>query len=97
MQVRVDVANEHIPKAQARLAAFYGDATETAPRSIEMDLARLDFLMRSDRGSEVGAWLDVIERRGGAYARRRAEAISLASLRCDWQFARSPLKWSIRR
>jgi hypothetical protein len=81
MQIRIDVANQNMPKAQARLAAFYGDAPKTAPRSIEMDLARLDFLMRSDQGSEVGAWLDVIEQRGGAYARRRAEAISLASLR----------------
>jgi hypothetical protein len=81
MQVRVDVAKQSMLKAQARLAAFYGDAPETAPRSIEMDLARLDFLMRSNRAREVGAWLDVIEQRGGAYARRRAEAISLASLR----------------
>ncbi len=81
MQVRVDVANQNMPKAHAQLAAFYGDSPETAPRSIEMDLARLDFLMRSDQGSEVGTWLDVMEQRGGAYARRRAEAISLASLR----------------
>ena len=39
--------------------------------------------MRSDQGSEIGKWLDVIEQRGGAYARRRAEAVSLAILRAS--------------
>ena len=81
MQVRIDVAKDRLSEAQTRLAGFYGDAIESAPISIEMDLARLEFLLRSDRAGEVGEWLDAIERRGGAYARRRAEAISLASLR----------------
>ncbi len=47
-----------------------------------MDLARLQYLL-AQGGSvgEIGSWLDTIERRGGLYARRRAEAISLAKLR----------------
>lgn len=81
MKIRIDIANQDLRQAQDRLDAFYGRAPAAAPRSIDMDLARLEFLMLGDHGSEVGAWLDSIEQRGGAYARRRAEAISLARLR----------------
>ncbi len=82
MQVRIDLARDRLDSAQARLQSFYGDSPQDAPRSIEMDLARMEWLLaQGGRGGEVGAWLDSIEQRGGLYARRRAETLSLAKLR----------------
>lgn len=81
MQVRLDLARDRSDQARARLASFYGAAPATAPRSIDMDLARLDYLMVSSNPGALGEWLDAIEQRGGAYARRRAEAVSLTLLR----------------
>ena len=52
------------------------------PSSVELDLARLEYLIAAkDQG--VGGFLEEIEQRWGAYARRRAEAISLKRLRAD--------------
>ncbi|MFK8113577.1 MAG: hypothetical protein AB8B91_15355 [Rubripirellula sp.] len=79
--VRMSLASKKEKAADALLSDFYGVDPLAAPPSIEMDLAKLDSLIQSDRGQEVGNWLEVIEKRGGAYARRRAEAISLAKLR----------------
>jgi tetratricopeptide (TPR) repeat protein len=62
------------------LQSYYGDDPESAPRSIEMDLARFEFLLRADSGRGSGGWLDAIQRRGGDYARRRAEAVALSLL-----------------
>ena len=81
LQVQIDVAKGTMEKAKDRLGAYYGQSPADAPASLEMDLARLDYLLQSGARRDVGAWLDAIEQRGGAYARRRAEAISLASLR----------------
>jgi hypothetical protein len=81
MSVQLHLANQQMDQAQTLLSAYYGTTPLQAPPSIEMDLARLDFLMQSNQPAEVGNWLESIEQRGGAYARRRAEAISLASLR----------------
>ncbi|MCG8650141.1 MAG: hypothetical protein MI861_09920 [Pirellulales bacterium] len=81
MQVRVDIGRERITAAQRRLGVYYGDSPATAPPSVEMDRARLEYLLASDHGGEgIGPWLDAIERRSGLYARRRAEAVSLARL-----------------
>lgn len=63
--------------AATLLAEYYGDNPDQSPRSIEMDLARLEFLLRFTP-EQVGRWFDSIERRGGRYARRRAESIALA-------------------
>lgn len=82
MQVRVDVARERMKSADVRLKRYYGTVPTNASKSIEMDLARLDFLIARDaRASEVGNWFDAIEKRNGLYARRRAEALSLTKLR----------------
>ena len=81
LQVRLDIEQQRYGIAQKRLASFYGSDPSKAPTSIEMDLAQLRFLMRNPSQGNVGQWLDVIEQRGGAFARRRAEAISLASVR----------------
>jgi hypothetical protein len=81
MQVRLDLARGRMQQAESRLAVFYGDSPATGPQSIEMDLARLDYLMQSGNSGALGGWLDAIEQRGGAYARRRAEAVSLSLLR----------------
>ena len=49
-------------------------------RSMEMDLAKLEFMLRSDPAAASGDWLEAIELRGGVYARRRAEAMALSML-----------------
>jgi hypothetical protein len=79
MQIRLDIASGSLDRAGARLAAYYDPSAELAPPCLEMDLARLEFLLHSDRGGAVGAWLAAIEQRGGGYARRLAEALSLAA------------------
>jgi hypothetical protein len=79
--VRLDIAQGRTLQAAARLQAFYGDAPIDAEPSIEMDLARVEFLMRGEQSREFGDWLEIVEQRGGVFARRRAEAISLANIR----------------
>ncbi len=82
MQVRIDLATDRVSNAAARLQAYYGSSPATAPKSVELDLARLEYLLASDdQAGDVGGWMDAIERRSGLYARRRAQAISLARLR----------------
>ncbi len=80
LQVRLDLAQQRYSSAAERLKSYYGDDPESAPRSIEMDLARFEFLLRSDSSRSSGDWLEVIQRRGGDYARRRAEAVALSLL-----------------
>lgn len=81
MIARLNLAMKNLPRVQSLLESYYGSSPLTAPPSIEMDLARLDYLLQTNQASEVGTWLEQIEQRGGRYARRRAEAISLATLR----------------
>lgn len=82
MLVRSDIGRQRMPDADTRLKNYFGTSPIDAPPSIDMDLARLEFLMERDvQSNEVGAWFDAIEKRNGLYARRRAEAISLAKLR----------------
>lgn len=80
LQVRLDLAQQRFQEAEKTLNDFYGSDPKAAPRSVEMDLARLEFLLRRQPGQEVGGWLDAIQQRGGRYARRRAEALALSLL-----------------
>ncbi len=95
MQIRIDIAVDRLASAKKRILAFYAPSSvsssvssslegslDETPLSIEMDLARLEYLLASNaQNGEIGRWLDSIERRGGLYARRRGESISLAKLR----------------
>ena len=78
MMVNIDLALGRVSQAGRRINAFYADQPTAV--SIEMDLAKLDWLIRQGN-AEVSDWLDSIERRHGAYARRRAEAISLSNMK----------------
>ncbi len=80
LQVRLDLAQQRHQSAAERLKRYFGDDPESAPRSIEMDLARFEFLVRAESGRSSGSWLEAIQRRGGDYARRRAEAFALSLL-----------------
>jgi len=79
LEIRIDLARDNERLAISRLSKFYGDDPRNAPHSIEMDLARLEYLLRF-RSDEVGSWFDAIQQRGGSYARWRAEAIALSRL-----------------
>ncbi|MEX0825055.1 MAG: hypothetical protein WD119_02765, partial [Pirellulaceae bacterium] len=92
LALQVRIAVERSPaKAAEILASYYGSDPATAPVSIEMDLARLRWLLeRSDleesatndqATAQIADWLDAIQRRGGVYARRRGEAEALQRLR----------------
>ncbi len=80
LRLRLDIARDRLRDAGQRVTEFYGSSVSSAPKSVEMDLARLEFLLSSP-DPQVGDWIEQIERRGGAFARRRAEAIALARLR----------------
>ncbi|NND99265.1 MAG: hypothetical protein HKN47_18250, partial [Pirellulaceae bacterium] len=80
IQIQLHQLKNESSLAEKRLAEFYGSEPDEAPFSIEMDLVRLDHLIRQN-DSSIGSWLTSIQRRNGDYARRRAEAISLAKLR----------------
>ena len=77
LQIQLTVAKGDQQQSALLLSQFYSDAPDQAPRSIEMDLARLEHLLAFDR-EKVGSWFQAIEQRGGPYARRRAESIALA-------------------
>ncbi len=81
LRIRLDLALAKIPQVESQLAAFYGTTPGSAPLSVEMDLARLEYLLQSTQKGVVGPWLDEISKRGGPYARRRAEAWSLQYLK----------------
>lgn len=73
-------------RAEARLRAFYGDDPAAAPPSTEMDLARLRYLIdgqteTAEDRQQIAEWIEQIERRDGAYARRRAETEMLRVVR----------------
>lgn len=77
LQISIQLANDDQVGAKSMLSGFFGDDPNAAPRSIEMDLIRLEYLLRF-RADQVGSWFDAVERRGGRYARRRAESIALS-------------------
>ena len=87
LRVRLRIAQGRMPEAGRLLAEFFGDVPESAPKALEMDLARLEFLLVANASNGVGDWLDAIQRRDGAFARRLADAISLSYLH-----ATGPLK-----
>jgi hypothetical protein len=80
LRLRLDIARDRLRDAGQRITEFYGSSVSSAPKSVEMDLARLEFLLASP-DPQVGDWIEQIERRNGAFARRRAESIALARLR----------------
>lgn len=79
--IRVDVANQDLTQAEMRLADFYRSQPDRSPPSIDMDLARLEYLLAAEMPDQVTPWLEAIGTRNGPYVRRRAEAVSLAYLR----------------
>lgn len=84
LQVEYELAKGRIAAAKLICDSFYGNTSEpdAAPQSIEMDFAMLDVLLASSGvENEAAAWLDFIQRRGGAFARRRAESIAIGVLR----------------
>jgi hypothetical protein len=81
LRIRVDLALDRLSQAESSLTGYYGSDPNAAPRSIEMDLARLEYLMRSEQITEIGRWLDQMGDRGGPYSRRRAEAWSLSFMK----------------
>jgi len=85
LKVRLCIAQGQMDQAGKLLTDFFGDVPETAPNALEMDLARLEFLLVTNAGRRVGDWLDAIQSRGGAYARRRADAVSLSHLKSTGQ------------
>ena len=74
------MAQQRMAQAAEMLDEYYGDQPSSAPRSIEMDLAKLEFMLRSNPQGSSGDWLEAIQARGGSYARRRAEAMALSLL-----------------
>lgn len=92
LALQVRLAVEQAPaKAAEILAGYYGSDPASAPVSIEMDLARLRWLLEQrdsqesgstdQRSAQIADWLDAVEQRGGAYARRRGEAETLQRMR----------------
>jgi hypothetical protein len=77
LQVQVKLAQGSEQEAASLLAGYFGDSPARAPRSIEMDVARLEYLLVHKK-DQIASWFDTIEERGGDYARRRAESIALA-------------------
>jgi hypothetical protein len=80
LRIHLDLAQGKLSDADKRLRAWYGEDLSESPRSIEMDLARQAYLVEA-KDKSVGNWLELIEARNGAFARRRAEAASLGKLR----------------
>ncbi|TWU58047.1 hypothetical protein [Rubripirellula reticaptiva] len=85
--VRINMASGRLREAGKTLDTFYGDDPDTAPFSVEMDLVRLKYLLANSAANDattdtsvVVRWIETIGRRNGAYATRRAEAISLSRL-----------------
>ncbi|EMI53531.1 signal peptide protein [Rhodopirellula sallentina SM41] len=77
--IRVDLSKKDWNAAQEKLNQFYGRSPSMATRSLAMDLARLQFLLMKptadDKTRAIGNWLDVLEKREGATARRAAETM----------------------
>ncbi len=95
--LRLELADEQWVGLSTQLHDFFGGDPDAAPRSFEMDLVRLRFLVRlkgltSDQVSKlvgvpndleraINEWIESIGKRNGAYERRRAEAIVLNELK----------------
>lgn len=78
--IRIDLANQSLDEASAKLRAFFGSDPASAPHSFKMDLAYFQFLILKSKIDQryeqsIGDWLDKIETRNGWVARRRAETV----------------------
>lgn len=86
LKVRLELARGDTSAARSLCDSFYQSHNSSAsnPGSLEMDFAKLDVLLAdSQSDTQVAEWIESIERRGGAFARRRAEAIAISKLRTE--------------
>ncbi|KAA5538815.1 hypothetical protein FYK55_26375 [Roseiconus nitratireducens] len=86
LEVRRRLADDQVADAKRLVDTYFTGAGSGggAARSTEMDFARLRVLLAEGADSRrISSWLDQIERRGGPFARRRAETIALARMRRD--------------
>ncbi|PAY15278.1 hypothetical protein CKO51_32690 [Rhodopirellula sp. SM50] len=84
LRVRLELARGDTSSARAICDAYYqsSGSEDAEPESLEVDFAKLDLLLADAKDDgQVARWIDRIERRGGAFARRRAESIAIAMLR----------------
>lgn len=91
LQIRIDLANDRDQQAYQKVGSFYGATPVSAPLCVDVDLAALQTLIalngsgnntaQNGQHERIARWMDVIEQRGGVYARRRAEAITLQLLK----------------
>ncbi|WP_182870061.1 hypothetical protein [Stieleria mannarensis] len=86
LRVRLQLAQRNVSAARAICDAFYRstDPAASAAEGLEMDFAKLELLLADSKNDgAIADWIDQIERRGGAFARRRAESIAIERLRND--------------
>jgi hypothetical protein len=82
LKVLLQLNKGDVDGATSTADKFYGASPKDAPQSPEMDFAKLQILLASEvRDATLGRWIDFVEARGGAFARRRAEAITLQRMR----------------
>ncbi len=83
LRVRIDLAADALKDAEHVLHQFFGDDPERASISVEMDLARLAYLLaeKSSDTDSISRWIELIGHRNGPYATRRAEVMALSKLR----------------
>ena len=75
--VQISIAQERHEDARKLLDDY---SSESQGPSLEIDLARLQWMLESSERKEVGDWIKEIGKRHGDYAMRRGEAIVVASL-----------------
>ncbi len=80
LRVRIAMAAGQSSLARERLDAVYGSAA--LPRTIDLDLTRLRYLVQS-HSSDVASWIEQIAAKHGAYARQRAEAVMLSIINAE--------------
>ncbi|MCO8124343.1 hypothetical protein NHH03_21565 [Stieleria sp. TO1_6] len=90
LNVRYKLASGENAAAADLCESFFGSAgdgfapraLERVARSVEMDFAKLQVLLaESSSDDQIAAWLQTIEERNGAFARRRAEVLAIRRLR----------------
>ena len=74
LQIRIDIARDNLSQAEARLAKV----TESGS-NVDLELARLEWML-AGKDKNIGQQLAAIEKMFGAFARRRAEVVSLSRL-----------------
>ncbi len=76
LHIQISLAQGNRQQAESLLSDYYQDSPLQAPESLEMDIARLEYLLLH-QNDQIAAWFDAIAQRGGDYAQRRAESIAL--------------------